>query len=168
MRKLIKRLALALFRGRYAPKSFSKWFVLFFDCLLFFASFWAYIFIKYLYHFQHLNINAEFIHFLPLLAAFLINAFIMGIYCIKSKKAKAFGFWANTEVIPVEDVKGYNRALGKLWCVYGVLFILIGLPLLDKQNSSLLIITMLGTLFISIATMIVYVVGIEAKYRKGK
>ena len=80
MRKLIKKLALALFRGRYAPKSFSKWFVLFFDCLLFFASFWAYIFIKYLYHFQHLNIKAEFIHFLPLLAAFLINAFIFGSY----------------------------------------------------------------------------------------
>ena len=50
---------------------------------------------------------------------------IMGIYCIKSKKAKAFGFWANTEVIPVEDVKGYNRALGKLWCVYGILFTII-------------------------------------------
>ncbi len=93
---------------------------------------------------------------------------IMGIYDMKSKKTKPFGFWANADVIPVEDVKGYNSALGKLWCVYGVLFILIGLPLLDKQDSGLIIITMLGTLFISIATMIVYVVGIEAKYRKGK
>ena len=108
------------------------------------------------------------------LTAFIIWAIIgiliiiLGIYDMKSKKTKPFGFWANADVIPVEDVKGYNRALGKLWCVYGVLFILIGLPLLDKQNSSLLIITMLGTLFISITTMIVYVVGIEAKYRKGK
>ena len=93
---------------------------------------------------------------------------IMGIYDMKSKKTKPFGFWANADVIPVEDVKGYNRALGKLWCVYGVLFILIGLPLLDKQDSGLIIITMLGTLFISIAAMIVYVVGIEAKYRKRK
>lgn len=93
---------------------------------------------------------------------------IMGIYDMKSKKTKSFGFWANADVIPVEDVKGYNRALGKLWCVYGILFILIGLPLLDKQDSGLMIITMLGTLFISIAAMIVYVVGIEAKYRKRK
>lgn len=93
---------------------------------------------------------------------------IMGIYCIKSRKAKPFGFWANAEVAPVEDVKGYNRALGILWCVYGFLFTLIGLPLLDGQNSGMLIITMLGTMFISIGAMVAYVVGIEAKYRKKK
>ena len=93
---------------------------------------------------------------------------VMGIYCIKSRKAKPFGFWANAEAAPVEDVKGYNRALGILWCVYGVLFTLIGLPLLDGQNSGMLIITMLGTMFISIGAMVVYVVGIEAKYRKKK
>ena len=91
---------------------------------------------------------------------------IMGIYCIKSKKAKPFGFWANTEVISVRDVKGYNRALGILWCVYGVLFTVIGLPLLSGQNSGLMIVTMLGTMFISIGAMVVYVVGIEGKYRK--
>lgn len=91
---------------------------------------------------------------------------VMGIYCIKSRKTKAVGFWANTQVIQVEDVKGYNRALGKLWCVYGVLFIVIGLPLLHGQNSGLLVITMLGTMFISIAAMVVYIVGIESKYRK--
>ena len=91
---------------------------------------------------------------------------IMGIYCMKSRKTKPFGFWANAEVIQVKDVKGYNRALGILWCVYGVLFILIGLPLLNGQNSGLMIITMLGTMFISIGAMVVYVVEIEGKYRK--
>ena len=62
---------------------------------------------------------------------------VMGIYEFHSKKAKPFGFWANAEVAPIEDVKGYNRALGILWCVYGVLFTLIGLPLLDtaKRNK---------------------------------
>ena len=49
---------------------------------------------------------------------------VMGIYEFHSKKAKPFGFWANAEVAPIEDVKGYNRALGILWCVYGVLFTL--------------------------------------------
>ena len=93
---------------------------------------------------------------------------VMGIYDMNSKKTKPFGFWANAEVIPIEDVKGYNRALGILWCVYGVLFTLIGLPLLDEQNSGMIIIPILGAMFISIAAMVVYVVGIESKYRKRK
>ena len=39
---------------------------------------------------------------------------VMGIYDFNSKKAKPFGFWANAEVAPIEDVKGYNRALGAM------------------------------------------------------
>lgn len=93
---------------------------------------------------------------------------VMGIYDFNSKKAKPFGFWANAEVAPIEDVKGYNRALGILWCVYGFLFTLIGLPLLDGQNSGLIIIPILGAMLISIAAMVAYVVGIEPKYRKKK
>ena len=92
----------------------------------------------------------------------------MGIYYLSSKKAKPFGFWANAEVPSIENVKGYNRALGILWCVYGVLFMLIGLPLLDGQNQSMIIIPILGAMLISIAAMVVYVVGIEPKYRKRK
>ena len=80
MRKLFKNIAIALFRGRYASRSFSKWLVLLFDCCLFFGSFWVYVLIKYVHHIQHLNIVAELIHFLPLLAAFLINALIFGSY----------------------------------------------------------------------------------------
>lgn len=90
---------------------------------------------------------------------------IMGIYDWNSKKEKPFGFWANTEVMSIDDVKGYNRALGKLWCVYGVLFMLIGLPLLAGQNAGVIIISIVGAMFISIAAMAVYVVGIEPKYR---
>lgn len=93
---------------------------------------------------------------------------VMGIYNMNSKKAKPFGFWANAEVKPIEDVKAYNRALGILWCVYGVMFTLIGLPLLDEQNSGLIMIPILGTMFISIGAMVVYVVGIETKYRREK
>ena len=106
------------------------------------------------------------------LIAFIIWAIIgvlfivIGIYDLISKKEKPFGFWANGEVPSIEDVKGYNRALGILWCVYGVLFTLIGLPLLDGQNSGLIIISILGAMLISIAAMVAYVVGIEPKYRK--
>ena len=89
--------------------------------------------------------------------------------CIRrSKKAKPFGFWANAEMAPIEDVKGYNRALGILWCAYGILFTLIGAPLLKGQNSGLIILSILGVMFISIAAMVVYVVGIEPKYGKKK
>ena len=84
----------------------------------------------------------------------------MGIYDLNSKKAKPFGFWANAEVAPIEDAKGYNRALGILWCVYGVLFTLIGLPLLDEQNSGVMILDMLGAMLISISSMVVWVIGI--------
>jgi hypothetical protein len=93
---------------------------------------------------------------------------VMGIYDLNSKKAKPFGFWANAEVAPIEDVKGYNHALGILWCVYGVLFMVIGLPLLDVQNSGLIIISILGAMLISIGAMLAYVIGIEPKYRKKK
>ena len=92
----------------------------------------------------------------------------MGIYDMNSKKIKPFGFWANTEVTPVEDVKGYNHALGMLWCIYGILFILIGLPLLDVNNPGLIMIPILGAMLISIAAMMVYVIGIESKYCKKK
>ena len=95
---------------------------------------------------------------------------VMGIYNMNSKKSKPFGFWANAEVGLIEDVKGYNRALGILWCVYGVLFIFIGLPLLnlDDKNTELIMIPMLGAMLISIGAMAVYTVVIESKYRKKK
>lgn len=80
MRRLFKNLALALFRGRYASKSFSKWLVLLFDCMLFFVSFWVYIFVKYIYHLSDLNIVAEIPHLLTLFVAFLINSFIFDSY----------------------------------------------------------------------------------------
>ena len=95
---------------------------------------------------------------------------VMGIYDMNSKKEKPFGFWANAELGPIEDIKAYNRALGRLWCVYGILFILIGLPLLmlNGQNSGIIVIPMVGTMLISIGAMAVYSIGIEAKYRKKK
>lgn len=48
---------------------------------------------------------------------------ILGIYDMNSKKAKPFGFWANAAVGEIEDVKGYNRALGILWCVWCCFYI---------------------------------------------
>lgn len=91
---------------------------------------------------------------------------IMGIVDIFSKKQKAFGFWANAQTLKMEDVKAYNRALGILWIVYGIILILLGLPLLLGDNSPGVIITILGTMFEAIAAMAVYVTVIEKRYRK--
>lgn len=78
---------------------------------------------------------------------------------------KAVGFWANCETIAVEDVKSYNRSVGILFCAYGIIFILLGVPMLCTDFPWILIMTP-GIMLESIAAMIVYTVVIEPKYRK--
>lgn len=89
-----------------------------------------------------------------------------GIYSVCSNKEVPFGFWANAKVFSVKDVKGYNRAVGKLWIVFGAALALLGLPLLDGQNSPYVIISILGIMFLAIAAMVVYTTVIERKYRE--
>lgn len=93
---------------------------------------------------------------------------VEGIYCINSKKEVAFGFWANAKTPPIEvnNIKAYNKALGKLWCAYGFVLILLGIPLLGEQNSPLIIITLVGVILELIIVMAVYTIKIEGKYRK--
>lgn len=90
----------------------------------------------------------------------------MGIYDFLSKKQKPFGFWANTDTLPIENVSAYNRALGKLWIVFGIVFICLGLPLLDGQNSPWIILSILGIMLEAISAMVIYILVIEKKYRK--
>lgn len=90
---------------------------------------------------------------------------IFGIYAIHSKRVMPFGFWANAEVFEVNDVRAYNRAVGKLWCVFGTVFALLGLPLLKGQNSPYIIFSILGCMAEAIGAMVVYVTVIERKYR---
>lgn len=92
----------------------------------------------------------------------------LGIYDYKAKSARPFGFWANVEAkFSVKNVQAYNKALGKLFVVFGILFILLGLPLLFmEQNSALFMIPVVGTMLLSIGAMVVYTVVIEPKYRK--
>lgn len=93
----------------------------------------------------------------------------MGIYNMFAKTFRPFGFWANADTIPVEaeQVRAYNRALGKLWIAAGILFLVLGLPLLGaEQNSPWVIVSILGSLAECIGMMAVYVLVIEKKYRK--
>ncbi|MCM1497940.1 MAG: hypothetical protein NC124_05685 [Clostridium sp.] len=96
------------------------------------------------------------------LCGFLFIGF--GISAFRAKEA--VGFWANVKVPPIENVTAYNRAIGKLWCVAGAVFIVLGLPLLSGQNSPLILLSIIGCLLEVIAIMIIYTTKIEGKYRK--
>lgn len=87
----------------------------------------------------------------------------IGIKSIFSKKQ--VGFWANIKTPKVECVKEYNRAVGVLWIVYGIVFCLLGIPFLVSLSSALVMIPVLGVVFETIAIMAVYM-RIEQKYTK--
>lgn len=95
----------------------------------------------------------------------LVGIFFIGngLACFKAKKAT--GFWANAKTAPMEDIKSYNRAMGKLWCVYGGVFIVLGIPLLMKSGIWVMA-SVVGVMAETIAIMIIYTVKIEPKYRK--
>ncbi len=78
---------------------------------------------------------------------------------------KAVGFWANIETFPVNDIKKYNHATGKLLIIYGVIFIVLGLPLLTGQNTPYILLSVLGIMIETIAIMAIYSLVIMKKYR---
>ena len=88
----------------------------------------------------------------------------LGIYSLFAKKA--MGFWANAEMFPVTDIKKYNGAVAKLFFVFGIVFIILGFPLLLEQNSLWILFSVLGIMIESITAMIVYTTIIEKKYKK--
>ena len=91
---------------------------------------------------------------------------LLGLYCLVAKKP--CDFWANGKQKPVEDVRGYNRAMALLWVVYGAVFILIGLPMLSETDTLLMALSPVGTMAITIGAMIVYTQVIDKKFRGGK
>lgn len=92
---------------------------------------------------------------------------LYGIIVMCSKKEKPFGFWANAQMFPVKDAKAYNRATGKLFVGYGIVFCILGLPLLKGEESGFVMLSSIGTMIASVVTMIIYVTVIEKKYRKN-
>ena len=93
----------------------------------------------------------------------------IGIYDYRSKKQ--VGFWANFDVPEVEDVIGFNKAVGRLFITYGVVFILIGIPLIPSifyKNVLLVFIPIIGTVFETIWLMVYFVMKIEKDYYPKK
>ena len=91
---------------------------------------------------------------------------ILGIYAFFSKKSQPMGFWANAKMFEVTDVRKYNAAMGKLFIGFGMIFIILGLPLLSGQNSALIILSAFGVMAEVILTMAIYTIVIEKKYKK--
>ncbi len=87
-----------------------------------------------------------------------------GIHALRSKEA--MGFWANAKMFEVTDVKKYNRAMCKLFCAMGVIFILLGIPLLIPEATVWILLPVVGVMVELIAMMVIYVTVIEKKYKK--
>lgn len=81
---------------------------------------------------------------------------------------KPVGFWANVESMKVSDVNGYNRAVGILFMVYGFVFIALGIPLLAGQNTPIILLSIIGVMFETIAVMAIYSISIVSKYKVEK
>lgn len=100
------------------------------------------------------------------MAAFIIWCIIsclfigIGISCLFAKRA--VGFWANSKVPEIKDVKKYNRAMCIFWILFGAIMMLLGLPLLAGQNSALALISCGGVVMEIIISMIVYTLYISA------
>ncbi len=89
----------------------------------------------------------------------------LGIGLWSRKSEKAVGFFSNTNPPEVTDTAKYNKAVSVIWFAFAIILELLGLPLLFlKQNSSLFIIVVLGTVFLVIGIIIAYI-RIEGKYR---
>ena len=97
----------------------------------------------------------------------LVSVIFLGIGISTFYAKNPVGFWANAKIPEIEDVPAYNKAVGKLWCVFAVILALLGFPfLVAEQNSPLFFISIVGVMVEIIAVAIVYTLRIEARYRK--
>ncbi len=78
-------------------------------------------------------------------------------------------FWANAQMFEVNDVKKYNYAVGKMFFLYGIVLIFLGVPLLFlEKNPAWIFLSVVGIMFESITLMVVYSMIIEKKYKKNR
>ena len=96
----------------------------------------------------------------------LLGVFIIGLGIKDMFSKNPVGFWANTETIKVKDAKGYNCATGRLFIIYGIVFIILGIPLLEGQNTPYILWSVIGVMVETIAIMAVYSLGIVKKYEE--
>lgn len=96
----------------------------------------------------------------------IVGCIFFGLGLCSFFSKSAVGFWANTKMYKVNDVKKYNHAMGKLWMAFGIVFIALGLPLFDGQNSPWILFSIIGVMAETIVLMIIYTLVITPKYQK--
>ena len=91
--------------------------------------------------------------------------YVFAVYVLISKKPAGIGNRARRSV-KVKDVRGYNRAVAKLFFAYGTLLLLSGIPtILDINPIASALISILGVSVASIALFLA-AIRIEKKHRK--
>lgn len=96
----------------------------------------------------------------------IVGCIMIGIGISAFFSKESVGFWANIKMFPVNDIKKYNYATGKLFIIYGVIFVVLGIPLLSEQNSPYILLSVLGVFIETIAIMAIYSLVITKKYKK--
>ena len=96
----------------------------------------------------------------------IVGVIIISLGIISYFSRKSVGFWANIKPISVNNITGYNRAVGKLFVIYGMILTALGSPLLLGQNSPLILLSVLGIMIETIVIMAVYSLYIERKYKE--
>ena len=86
-----------------------------------------------------------------------ITLLLLGIGIWAWNSGTPVSFFSGVKPPEVKDVRKYNHSVAILWFVYAVLFELLGIPFLFlKQNHALFVVSILGTVVITIGLVIAY------------
>ncbi len=96
----------------------------------------------------------------------LIGGFMVALGIRAMFMKKAAGFWANARPPKIKDgaLKAYNCATGSLFIAYGVIFVLLGLPMVIGESVLLMMLSIVGVMIETIAVMVIYSLVISKKY----
>lgn len=95
----------------------------------------------------------------------LVGVLFIGLGISNFYAKHVVGFWSNIPAPEIEDMKHFNRAVGWMWIIFGILMIVFGIPLLSGQNSPYVFLSVAGVVIEIIAIMIIYT-RIVIKYQR--
>lgn len=86
-----------------------------------------------------------------------ITFLLLGIGIWAWNSGTPVSFFSGVKPPEVKDVRKYNHSVAVLWFVYAVLFELLSIPFFFlKQNHALFVVSILGTVVITIGLVIAY------------
>ena len=86
----------------------------------------------------------------------------IGVYDLRARKQ--VGFWSNFKESEMRDVRGYNRAVGRLFLGFAAVFELIGILIFLAGDSPLIFLLILAVPAEVIALILLYI-RIEQNYK---